>query len=292
LQSAYPALHEATRQAELLHSAVPFAARHKLPQVRQLFASLLRSISQPSSGLPLQSPKPGGQLLTPHRPCTHQGVPLPAWQTLPQAPQWLTSLVTFFSRPFLRSSSQSAKPSAHVIWQSPLEQYGVPFSAPHVSPHFPQFAPSLLVFTSQPLSGWPSQSAYGGVQEATTQEPPEHPATACGKVQAAPHRSQCSGVVFRLVSHPLARSPSQSPLPSMHTTLQVPVTHEPLAQSFGEPQPSPARHFLQSSPPQSTPVSVPLSTPSSHVGCAHEPAAQTLLWQSRASVQGSPGAHG
>ena len=95
-------------QAEAAHFAVPLATTQSAPQVLQLLGSLVRLTSHPSDGSPLQSPNPAGQLLTPHFPMLHHGVPLPALQILPHMPQLLTSLSVRFSQPLERSSSQSA----------------------------------------------------------------------------------------------------------------------------------------------------------------------------------------
>src|SRR5258708_5843803 len=102
MQSAWLASHDAIAQADAQHLAVPLAATQSAPQLLQLLTSLARLTSQPSDGSPLQSPKPAGQLLTPHLPMLHHGVPFPALQIFPHAPQLLTSLSVRFSQPFER----------------------------------------------------------------------------------------------------------------------------------------------------------------------------------------------
>jgi hypothetical protein len=92
-----------------------------VPQAPQLSWSVFRSVSQPplagsSSGLPLQSPRPAAQVVSPHCPFRHQAVlPALAVQGLAQPPQLLMSRLTSFSQPLRASPSQSAKFSVQVM---------------------------------------------------------------------------------------------------------------------------------------------------------------------------------
>jgi hypothetical protein len=76
--------------------------------------------------------------------------------------------------------------------------------------HAPQFAPSVFVFTSQPLAMLPSQLAKPELQLVMVQVPVEQDAVALAGLQAVPHAPQ---LVRELswVSQPLVAFPSQSP---------------------------------------------------------------------------------
>src|SRR5688572_765599 len=69
----------------------------------------------------------------------------------------------------------------------------------------------------------------------------------------------------------------------VHSTAHVRVLglQAPQVQSVGAMQPSPASHLVVQVPPQSTSVSVPFWTPSSHAGAAqvYVPGSQTRLAQ-------------
>ena len=107
----------------LLHLAVPLEATQRLPHVLQFLASVVRSVSQPSAGSPLQSPLPPGHTVSPHTLFLHHGVP--PWvgvQVVPHLPQFWTSRETSFSHPLARSLSQSPNPVSHVIWQADSAQ--------------------------------------------------------------------------------------------------------------------------------------------------------------------------
>ena len=123
---------------------------------------------------------------------------LPFWtaQTAPHAPQLLTSFRVERSHPSLTSALQLAKPALHVIAQEPLLHFGVPFVASHAAPPLtaleqaPQLFTSLEVSISQPFPGFPSQSAYGEMHEATSQMPVRHVSFAFGRlhfVLQSPH---------------------------------------------------------------------------------------------------------
>jgi hypothetical protein len=123
-------------------------------------------------------------------------------------------------------------------------------------PHMVQLLVSVLVLTSQPLVGSPSQSAYGGVHVPTTQAPPLQVEVACGKSHGVSQAPQWLASVFRFVSQPLVASPSQFPLPSKQVSEQVPSAHAPPAQSVGSLHFWPGRQVEQA-PPQSTSLSSP-----------------------------------
>jgi hypothetical protein len=73
-----------------------------------------------------------------------------------------------------------------------------------------------------------------------------------------------------------------------HASTQTPLAQTPDAQSDGETQPPRSGHAPQVPPPQSTPVSVPFFTPSSHAGAWHAPPVHTPDWQSAPAWHVSP----
>src|SRR5262245_32956542 len=106
LQSRNPALHEPTVQAPPRHSGIPLGTLHTMPQAPQLATLPPRLTSQPLAGLLSQSPNPMAQPSEPHWPATHDGSTLGAAQALPQAPQFLRSLL----RSVQRAAQQAAPP--------------------------------------------------------------------------------------------------------------------------------------------------------------------------------------
>ena len=69
----------------------------------------------------------------------------PVAQTLPQAPQWVGSLVGSVQIP-----AQLVRPSWHESTQDPLEQT---LPAAQALPQAPQFATSVCVFAQRPVQG-------------------------------------------------------------------------------------------------------------------------------------------
>jgi hypothetical protein len=78
------------------------------PHAPQLFASLVVSTSQPVDGSLSQSAKPVAQDEIAQFDAVHVAVAWARVQTLPQLPQWLTSLVVLISQPVEANRSQSA----------------------------------------------------------------------------------------------------------------------------------------------------------------------------------------
>jgi len=99
--------------------------------------------------------------MTAHMPSTHRDIAFGMVQEMPQAPQFRVSFVTFTSHPFERRlPSQSANPDSQAPTQTPSPQMGVGMWAlGQAPPQPPQCLASVLVLTSQPLLGSPSQSA-------------------------------------------------------------------------------------------------------------------------------------
>jgi hypothetical protein len=255
-QSAQPASHLPTLHADATHEGVACGTTQAEPQPPQLSTLVVVSVGQVPSAFGSQSPSPGRQLLTPHNPFVHVAEPSVVSHTLPHVPQLLTSALVFFSQPLTVLASQSEKPAVQVIWQAEATHEGVPLVLGQTLPHVVQLLASMLVLTSQPLVGSPSQSAKGGVHVPTMQAPPLQVEVACGKLHGVSHAPQWSESVFRFVSQPFVASPSQLPLPSKQVREQVPLVHAPPAQSVGSLHFWPGRQ-VEHEPPQSTSLSSP-----------------------------------
>ena len=159
LQSSNPALHDAFVHVELTQAAVPFAIEHALPHEPQFRRLVVRSVSHPLPALPSQSPNPAWQSVTPQTPLAQYGVPPVALHLCPQVLQLLTSTFVLISQPLLSSPSQFAYPGSQVMPHVEPEQDGRPFWLLQTCPQALQLAGSVLVLASQPLAGFPSQSA-------------------------------------------------------------------------------------------------------------------------------------
>ena len=97
-----------------------------------------------------------------HRPLVQDAVALGRLQGLLHPPQLLTSIFTFVSQPLVGSPSQSPKPDAHDGEHLPELPDGMqvllPCWAVQAALQAPQSDAVLVKFTSQPVSGRPSQS--------------------------------------------------------------------------------------------------------------------------------------
>jgi len=186
------------------------------PQAPQWFWETRVSISQPSSGVVLQSAKPVLQAIE-QRPAAQRGVAWgPATQGARQAPQFSVSVLRSDSQPLATLPSQSPRPPAQVVVHTPREHMPMPQERPQV----PQFAPLVSVFTSQPFMGFMSQSAKPAAHVTTVQAPAAQPCSATlSSAQALPQRPQCWALVAVLVSQPVVESPSQSPKPALHVSI-------------------------------------------------------------------------
>jgi hypothetical protein len=97
-QSANPLLQAPIAHTPPLHKAVPLATKHTLPHAPQLLGSLASFVSQPSTYLPSQSPKPGLHALIAQIPLLQNDVAFGAEQVIPQPPQ-LPSTLRLVSQP-------------------------------------------------------------------------------------------------------------------------------------------------------------------------------------------------
>jgi hypothetical protein len=189
LQSAKPALQAPTLHWEATQEGVPLGITQATPQPPQLVGLVVMSVSQ-SFGLSSQSPSPGAQLLMLQTPLVHLAEPPTVEHLFLHAPQLVTSLLVEVSQPLTTLSSQSEKPSVHVIWHWEATHVGVPLKSEHAPPQLPQFNGSFVVLTSQPLLAKPSQSAKFVLHVPTTHLPPLHTELAPGKSHCVSHVPQ------------------------------------------------------------------------------------------------------
>src|SRR3954454_8450012 len=206
------------------------------PQLPQ-FAAPERSVSQPSPGLPLQSPQPWSQAmitqLAPWQPTVACGTggqaPLSIWP--------------------LQSSSR------------PLQTSGLGWPGTQVS------SPTTH-WTIRAHAPTPQLSVVPGVQVCAWHTPPAQiPLT-----QSLPLAHFCPLAHFGQFGPPQSMSVSPSFwIPSEHVgagSTQTPAVHTPVTQSVPLPHFLPSAHFGQFGPPQSTSVSCPFWTPSEQVAAA------------------------
>src|SRR3954447_14905236 len=116
----------------------------------------MRSVSHPSAGSSLQSPRPAGQADTTQLPSTHTA---PVAQLVMQSPQCLGSLKRSVSHPSCGLWLQSPNPFSQApSWQDPSTQEAEACVAQWI-PQAPQLSALVARLVSQPLSYLPSQSA-------------------------------------------------------------------------------------------------------------------------------------
>jgi hypothetical protein len=146
---------------------------------------------------------------------------------LPHAPQFVVLLALSTSQPLAGLLSQSRNDPVHAwSWQAPLEHTALALARTQARPQAPQFAPLVLVFTSQPLLGLPSQSRKPALH--TKEHPPavQTAAAFAGAAQTLPQVPQLRGSVWVLV---------QLPAHSVSPEAQV-ARHTPAEQTCPAPQ--------------------------------------------------------
>jgi len=208
----------------------PLQARPQIPQ----FDVVVRSVSQPSSGLPLQlaqlASHTGAQSKAPGVP-VQLVEPCELVQALPHALQWVT-LPSVVSQPFAGWLSQLPKPAVQVPRvQVPVEHDSEALAKLHGTSQSPQLV-SVRMSRSQPFVATPSQlfqpASHVGTQPFVVLQvvPP------CAFEHTSVHERQAV-VVPRVVSQPAAAV--QSAKPALHEVrVQAPVLHEAVA--FGNEQ--------------------------------------------------------
>jgi hypothetical protein len=150
-----------------------------LPQVPQLFGSVLVSTSQPSETTPSQSAKPGTQEVIWQLAARQPAVPSGTvdGQKLPQLPQLLGSAVVLAQRAPQQVCPLGQPAGPQGPTHSPPEQAS---PAGQTFPQAPQFWGSLPVLTSQPSETTPSQSAKPITQPPRAQAPEAQSGRALG----------------------------------------------------------------------------------------------------------------
>jgi hypothetical protein len=223
----------AIAQSPAVHVGTPFALLHASPHPPQCASSTAISVSHPAAAV--QSAHPAAHVYW-HAPSAQlvatmcAGAVAAQSNAAPHPPQLLRSVFVFVSHP--AAAVQSPYPDRHAYWQLELTQpvtlmFGGSVAAQLVL-HPPQFAGSLVVFTSQPVVSFTSQSAYPAVHVPMSHAPDAHSpaAFAYRVVQSFPQLPQFVAVVM-LVSQPFTAVQSAQPLvhdPSVHTpTLQYAV---------------------------------------------------------------------
>jgi hypothetical protein len=174
-----------------------------VPQAPQFCGLLAVFTSQPLLGLLSQLRKAPVHADTAHAPLVHAAVALGRLQTLPQAPQFAVLLPLSTSQPLAGLLSQSRNDPVHAwSWQAPPVHTALALAMVQARLHAPQFALLVLVFTSQPLLGLPSQSRKPALH--TKEQPPavQTAAALAGAVQTVPQAPQLRGSVWVLVQLP------------------------------------------------------------------------------------------
>jgi hypothetical protein len=171
-------------------------APQALPQVPQLFGSVVVFASQPSPTCLSQSAKPALHDVMAHADVSHEVWPLgTAPQVTPHAPQFWLSLAVFAQVvPQQVWPARQDTVGLQVPTQEPPEHAGS--DAGHTLPHLPQLFGSSLVFVSQPFATTPSQLPKPGRHPAISHADDAQPATAFAKgPQLLPQVPQSSAFV-------------------------------------------------------------------------------------------------
>jgi hypothetical protein len=189
LQSMKPVLHDVSAHFELTQLAEAFAKLQAALHAPQLLMSFVVFVSQPAAAV--QSAKPVLQAPIAHLELAHDAAALAKAQPVPHAPQFFGSLVRLISQPSVGLLSQSAKPAVHAaIAHFEVLHAGVAFAGAHAVLQAPQLATSLVVLTSHPLAGFPSQSANPVLQPLTAHAELAQSGVAFASEQAAPQALQ------------------------------------------------------------------------------------------------------
>jgi hypothetical protein len=194
------------------------------PQAPQFVALVARFVSQPSVPTPLQLPYPAVHVPSVHVPDAQLSPAFGRSQITPQPPQSV-SVRMLFSQPLFGLPSQLAYPDAQVGVHTPEEHTVVPLALEQATPHALQLAALVFRLASQPSEATPLQLPKPVLHVPSTQAPPLQLAPALANVQEVPQAPQLVTVVFRFVSQPLVRSPSQSPQPALQVGAHFPAVH-------------------------------------------------------------------
>jgi hypothetical protein len=157
----------------------------------------------------------------------HVDVPFAAKQMVPQAPQLLGLFEVLTSQPSPALPLQSARGAVQLLMpQTPFTQFGCePLPPGQTLPQIPQLLTLLLVLTSQPFAGLPSQLAKPALQ-FSTQLPALQVGVALFVPQMLPQAPQLAVLLVRLASQPSLSRPLQSAQPELQLAMaQVPPSH-------------------------------------------------------------------
>ena len=112
--------------------------------------------------------------------------------------------------------------------QAPVVQPGVPLFELHAVAHVPQCVGSVCSEPSQPSLTRPLQFPQPAAQAVMEQALPEHDDVAWFVLQASAQPPQFKALVPVLVSQPLTKLLSQSPIGAVQAMPQVPLLHDGL----------------------------------------------------------------
>lgn len=152
---------------------------------------------------------------------------VPVMHAAPHRPQCALLVLRLTSHPLALAPSQSAKPVLHVATRhAPVVHVCVAvFARLHAPPQRPQCVSDVRRSVSQPFVAFASQLPKFVAHAPTAHAPAMQAAVPLATEHTRPHAPQCVGDAPRLVSHPFAALPSQSPKPALHVR-----THDPDAQ--------------------------------------------------------------
>jgi hypothetical protein len=142
-----------------VQEAVPLVELQTLPQMPQLFGLVFRLASQPLLLEASQLAYGAAHVPIVHWPALQVAAAFAKLQTLPQMPQFFSSVWVFASHPVEVSLSQLAKPAVQLaMLQTPAWQTALAFKSAHAKPQEPQLLLSALRLASQPSEGSVLQS--------------------------------------------------------------------------------------------------------------------------------------
>ncbi len=208
-------------------------------------------------------------------------------QGAPQPPQCSRLVARSASQPLAGSPSQSPKPGVQAsITHRPDSQRARALSGAHREPQAPQSVRLICRSTSQPLTASPSQSPNPERQASTVHTPRTQSPSAEAGAQTAPQPPQSDSASRRLISQPLAGSPSQSAMPStQESTRHRPAEQRPTASAGAHPAPQPPQCSRLFSRSASQPF--PGRPSQSAQGARQEPTSQAPDTQSASALAGA-----
>ncbi len=206
-----PALHAPWTHEPATHVAVAFANEQPCPQVPQLATLALVLVSQPSTGIVLQSAKPALQASSAQVLAVQAAVAFANEQPCPQEAQFATLLVRSVSQPLTTLLSQSPRPAAQLdSVHTPALHEAPPPMNEQTFPQELQLFTLVCVLVSQPSAVIPLQLPNPPLQTAMAHVPPEHWGVALARTHTFGQLPQCVGSELTFTSQPSLASPLQS----------------------------------------------------------------------------------